>query len=168
MKPIIPTRELRLGDEVAEKQDETKAPEPVILSSSDLPKYLYNANLKDISGYRDLRRDIKIKEMQDEFIKETKKIMCLFESDTKKYDHKLVLYLCQLCEHHFISHKKMGKTKKLCVVEVLKKFYNDDEELISSIIELVLPQIKKSTLVSRMQSRTVKFFYIIVSLFLKK
>lgn len=163
------TRELKLGDDMVKTETEatstTELKPPV---PDELPKFLFGADLKQIDGYRDIRKSMKIEKLKTEFIEENKKIMRLFTTEQKQYDHKLILYVCQLAEHFFISHKKLGPVKEEAVIEIMKQFFNNDEKLIKSIIQLVMPQIKKSTLRRRMSSRAVKFFYIIGCVLLPK
>ena len=135
------SREIVLGDDAFE-ETEPVIPEPHI-SIDELPKRVLGASLKDLDGYRDLRKQKKIEKLENDFVSE---VMKLFENDEKKYDSQVVQFVAQLAEHHFITHKKMGDSKERAVIQVVKKFYNNDEEFVRSIIKLVLPLIKKTNI----------------------
>jgi hypothetical protein len=57
----------------------------------------------------------------------------------------------------------MGDSKERAVIQVVKKFYNNDEELVRSIIKLVLPLIKKTNILRRTSSRLQRLFLYVLT-----
>lgn len=127
------------------------------------PRHLFNSDLKDLSGFREMRRQLKIKNSLNEFVSETSKILSLFSSKDRKYDAKMVQFVAEMAENFFVTHTKMGEIKEKAVIETVKCFYNNDVELVKSIIQLVLPFIKKTNLARRMKFRVSRFFLVIAS-----
>jgi hypothetical protein len=132
------------------------------------PKELFGSNLKNLNGYREMRKKIKLERLEAEFIQQTSSMLNLFHTKEKHYDYKCVQYIVQLAEDYFVSHPKLGEIKERAVVASIKKFYNDDDELVKSIIQMVLPSIKKSTLMRRTANNVVFFLSAIVSILLGK
>lgn len=165
-------RTLVLGEDQIHPQDEEEEPkdddqEHSIPDDIDLPRYLFNSNLDSLPGYTNIRKQLKQKRHYEEFVKETRKILRLFSNKERKYDSKLVLYVCQLAEHYF-SKPKSGPVKEEAVIQSVKGFYNDDECLVKSIIDLVLPNIQKSNVVRRLRSKTTTFFFGILAALVKR
>jgi hypothetical protein len=104
-----------------------------------------------------MRKKIKLHRLEAEFISQTSSILNLFHSKEKQYDYKCVQYIVQLAEDYFVSHPKLGKIKERGVIAFIKKFYNDDDELVKSIIQMVLSSIKKSTFMRRTANNVVLF-----------
>jgi hypothetical protein len=132
------------------------------ITIDDLPKQMFGASLKGIDGYRDLRKQKKIEKLEKQFIDELSKIMKLFENE-KKYDSQLVQFVMQLAEHYFILYSKMGENKENAVIQVVKQFYNNDDELVRSIIKLVLPNIKKTNILRRTSARLQRLFLYVLT-----
>lgn len=178
MKRIVETsastRTLNLGDDGSMVQilpeQSQPLPQPIVapIPVEIPPKHLFNSNLKDLQGFRDMRKNLKIKNSLYEFISETAKILDLFSSKDRKYDAKLVQFVCEMAENFFVSHIKMGAIKEEAVIEVVKKFYNNDVELVKSIIQLVLPFVKKTNALRRLKFRVTRFFLVIMTLFCHK
>ena len=121
---------------------------------------LFNSDLKKLSGYRDLRISKKQDIMLNDFVESFGDILDYFEKSSKHYDTELVQFVVQASEDFFISHKSMGKLKEKSVVEVCKKYFNDDEALVIKIINLVFPLIKKSNIFRRNKKRINRFFLV--------
>lgn len=179
MKRIISpqvSRTMILGDDsVMEKEEPRYQSKDISVENVGLaipsdvpPKELFGSNLKNLNGYREMRKKIKLQRLEAEFISQTSSMLNLFHTKEKHYDYKCVQYIVQLAEDYFVSHPKLGEIKERAVVASIKKFYNDDEELVKSIIQMVLPSIKKSTLMRRSVNNIVFFLSAIVSILLGK
>lgn len=159
MKKIVsqPSNTMVLGE------DSVQPPTPVVSPSSSPqvpPKTLLGNSLSKLHGFDELRKSIKIQNSISQFCTETQKILSMFDLNEKKYDHKIVLFVVELAEHFFVSEPKMGKVKSEAVVQCVAPFYNNDERLIKSIIDLVLPQVPKTNAYRRIKGKVKKFFLI--------
>lgn len=177
MKPIITSnsnRTLVLGEEMENKQPPPQEAKPISISLEAIPEEIPPKNIlngvstKDLDGFREIRKQVKLKLLEDEFVSQTKKILELFDKQDKKYDSKVVLWACQSAEMYFVSHKKMGPIKERAVINAVKLFYNDDAQLVKSIIELVMPLVKKSNLLRRTYNRVSRFLLVLLASILSK
>ena len=179
MKRIISpqvSRTMILGDDsVLEKEEPISVVNEVLGDPSEVsppkevpPKELFGSNLKNLNGYREMRKKIKLQRLEAEFISQTSSMLNLFHTNEKHYDYKCVQYIVQLAEDYFVSHPKLGELKERAVIASIKKFYNDDDELVKSIIQMVLPSIKKSTFMRRTVNNVVFFLSAIVLVLLGK
>ncbi len=127
----------------------------------EIPDYKvkgYN-NLKNIKGYREKRKALKNQKEYEEFITQVEAALSIFENADKKFDINVLEVIIQLAEDIFISDKKMGQIKKDAVVYVTKRFFNDnDDELVSILLEQLLPKIKKISLYRSNKKRIRRFF----------
>ena len=126
---------------------------------------LNNTDLKNLKGFRAVRKRIKQQNMKDEFIKQVSGVLDLFDKHDNKYEHEIIQFVCSVAEDFFISHKKMGILKEEAVVKCVSKYFNDDEDLVRKIIQLVLPNIQKTNILRRNKQRIFNFFFGLVEKF---
>jgi hypothetical protein len=123
------------------------------------PTWILNSDVKGkLPKFRLKRKGIKHECMQEQFVREVRKVLKIFKVEDNKYDHELVLFACQIAEDFFLD-KKCGDAKLKCVVEACKPFFNDDSELVKKIVELVFRDVIKSTFFRRNQTRIINFFF---------
>ena len=133
------------------------------------PKSLFNSNLKQLSSFKDMRKNIKNELQYQEFVRETDEVLKYFDcKGDNKYDHELLLFVMNMAENFFVYEPELGYTKEKATIELLKPYYNDDEVLIKSIIKLVLKDVKKSTAFRRVYNRSLNFFCWIMNFILKR
>lgn len=111
-------------------------------SKRDVPQL--HVNIHGLDGLENKLKSIKLGNYQSEFLEEIKKVLSLYEEDELKYNYQFVEFVMQEVER-FILKKKSGQAKKDLVIEICKKYFNDDAKLVEMVIELVfhkLPQIK--------------------------
>ena len=118
---------------------------------------LNNTRVHRIEGYDEIRTNAKLAKKKQEFINETNKVLSLFNIDKKKYDHKLVLAIMQSAED-FFKKRHLGETKKECVIECIKKFFNEDILLCERIIDMVFPDLIQTSRYRRVKIAIICFF----------
>lgn len=153
----------KLVSEPPKEQIKRQADTTVTESQEIPPKLLFNSDLKELKGFREMRITLKQNLMYCDFVESLSNVLDLFDNTQRKYDHDIVQFVCQSAEDAFISHKQMGLLKKKAVVEICKRYFNDDAELVSKIIEIVLPNIIKSSLYRRNKKRLSNCFFFVVS-----
>ena len=126
---------------------------------------LNNTDLKNLKGFRAVRKRIKQQNMKDEFIKQVSGVLDLFDKHDNKYEHEIIEFVCSVAEDFFISHKKMGELKEEAVIKCVSKYFNDDEDLVKKIIQLVLPNVPKTNILRRNKQRIFNFFFIVLEKF---
>ncbi len=113
------------------------------------------------------RKNVKLHKMEDEFVNEMSKVLSVFSPYKDQYDFSLILLLCQVAEDFFID-RGCGETKKRAVIKVASQFFDSNEILLCNVVELMIKSIERSTLFKRNKTRILKFFWRVVSIFLKK
>ncbi len=131
-------------------------------------KSLYNSNLKKVKGFHNLRSNLKREIFLDEFISESKSALELYSNDdATNYDNEILLCLMQTAEDTFIQYKKQGVEKKHAVVEICKKYYDDNDVLVGKLVEQNMKNIKHSNFLRRNKNRLIKIFFLFVNIFLR-
>ena len=120
-------------------------------------------DLKKLDGFRDIRKQLKLNKLEDEFVSETIKILSLYDPSDKQYSHKIVQNACYWAEFIFTIQPKLGDVKNRAVVKACKPFFNGDEDLIKSAIEFVLPNIPKNSFLRRSYVYVSRLFFLIMS-----
>ena len=129
------------------------------------PKLLFNSDMKKLKGFRDVRINLKQDALSKDFIESMTNVLDLFDNSERKYDSDIVQFVVQSAEDTFISHPKMGDIKSKAVVAICKRYFNDDVELVSKIIQMVLPLIKKSSFYRRNKTRAKQLFLSLLNMF---
>ena len=120
------------------------------------PKTILNSAIK-IEGYDQMRKEIKAKNAEVRFISETNKLLEWYAVDKKHYDAEIVQFVCQMAA--FLRQvSKNGSIQMCAVTACVKKFFDGNEELVETIIKLVLPNIQRSTAYTRLRHRISRFF----------
>ena len=97
-----------------------------------------------VDGISEKIQEIKLSNRSIEFINKIQSVLDLFDKTENKYNYNLVLFCAQCVENYFINKRKMGAAKLKLVIEACKKYFNDDVELVSKFVDLVLPNLKTS------------------------
>lgn len=118
-----------------------------------------NLNLSSVKGYREKKKQLKYSKIKNEAIAELKKSLKIFEKDELKLNHSVVLFCCQIVEDLFTSSGK-GDIKKSIVLEVCKEFFEDKEDVVEMVIDLVFEKVIKSSFMRRNKNKlkSVGFF----------
>lgn len=121
-----------------------------------------NLNLSSVKGYKEKRKDIKYLRIKNEAIIELKKSLKIFKKDELKLNHSVVLFCCQIVEDLFTSSKK-GQLKKSVVIEVCKEFFDDKEDLVEMVIDLIFDKIVKSSFLRRNKNKIKSLGFFLLS-----
>ena len=120
-------------------------------------KILNNSNLKKLKSYRNLRKNIKSQNEESEFISQLTDVLNLFDENKVHYDPDVLVLIMQIAENWFLG-KKDGEKRKRNVIIVAKRFFDENEELVNKMIEIVLPTIKQNKYIERnFLKKIVKF-----------
>ena len=119
-------------------------------------KILNNSNLKKLKSYRNLRKNIKSQNEESEFIRQLTDVLNLFDENEVHYDPDVLVLIMQIAENWFLG-KKDGEKRKRNVIIVAKRFFDNNEELVNKMIEIVLPKIKQNKYIERNLKKFVKF-----------
>ena len=134
--------------------------QPVVQPVLSVPakNILNNTNVKNLKNFRVIRRNVKQQLLKQEFITQVSSVLDLFNKTDNEYEHEIVAFCAQVAEDFFITHSGMGQIKQESVVEVCRKYFNEDDKLVKTIIALVLPSVTKSNFFRRNKQRITGFF----------
>ncbi len=168
LKPILKPQPsvLTITEEDVKKQpiEEEKG-----LRVSIVPKkVLFNTSLSNLKGYDEIRKQAKYDLKREEFINDCEEVLKYFKSKKNdKYDHKTLLFVMNLAEQYFYKPKS-GETKLEAVLELMKPYYDDNEELLRNQIDLLLHKVEKYSMVSRYINKGAVFLCQSLSWILRK
>jgi hypothetical protein len=89
-------------------------------------------------------KSVKQSHKSSDFIEKINAVLNLFDGDEVHYSWEVILFVMTECER-FLLVKGSGAEKQAIVIEICKKYFNDDEVLVKLVISLLmhrLPQIK--------------------------
>jgi len=89
----------------------------------------FHLTLKNLEGLDQKLQNIKICNYSSDFLNEIHKVLDLYDDSELKYNDKLVLFVMNEVEK-FILKSKSGKNKEKLVIESVKKYFNNDEDLV--------------------------------------
>lgn len=105
-------------------------------------------NLGNIKGYNEKKKTIKTLKLKQDVVVELTNALDIFDPEEINLNHTAVLFCCQIVEDIFVKTGQ-GSLKKEIVIDVCKKFFNDDTALVEMVIELVFEKVIKTTLFRR-------------------
>lgn len=114
-------------------------------------------NVKGLEGLEVKLKDMKLKNYQHEFITEMDKILQLYDEKELKYNERFVLFVMEEVEKYILKSKS-GEAKKQLVIEVCKKYFNNDPDLVELVIKLVFEKLPQVKFLKRQGLKLVRFF----------
>lgn len=129
-------------------------------SSPFIKKEVPQLNFKyKLNGLDDKLRNIKINNLQSDFIDQMQQILSLYDDNDLKYSHELILFVMNEVER-FILKSKSGQSKKQLTIECCKPYFDNNIEILEVIIELIFPKLKQVKFLKRQGLKIVRFFSI--------
>ncbi len=109
-------------------------------------------DLNSIKGYSQKRKMLKLIKMKEDCKTELHGALNIFDPHEINLNHTAVLFCAQIVEDIFCKPKQ-GRLKEEIVIDVCKKHFNDDPELVKMVLELIFDKIIKTTLFRRNKER---------------
>jgi len=129
--------------------------EPINEPIKEIPKL--NVDIHGLEGLESKLKLLKLGNYKSQFIGEIQNVLSLYEDDELKYNYQFVEFI--MCEvEKFILKKKAGETKKQIVVDICKKYFNNDEKLVEMVIELVFHKLPQIKFFKRQGLKLIRFF----------
>jgi hypothetical protein len=117
-----------------------------------------NVDINGLEGLETKLKLLKLDNYKSKFIGEIQNVLSLYEDDELKYNYQFVEFI--MCEvEKFILKKKSGQTKKQIVIEICKKYFNNDEKLVEMVINLVFHKLPQIKFFKRQGMKLVRFFF---------
>jgi len=105
-------------------------------------------NYKNLKGYKNKEKAYKLNMKKQLIIEHINHALNIYTDEEKKYNTDIVLFVCQ-CVEDLISSSKSGPLKSEVVMKVCSKYFDDKEDLVMVIINLMFEKIIKTSLVRR-------------------
>lgn len=115
--------------------------EQIVLESPDI-------NFKNLKGYKNKEKEYKLNMKKQAIIDHINNALNIYTDEEKKYNTDIVIFVCQ-CVEDLITSSKSGKLKSEVVMKVCAKYFDDKEDLVMVIINLMYDKIIKTSLVRR-------------------
>ena len=115
--------------------------EQIVLEPPDI-------NFKNLKGYKNKEKEYKLNLKKQAIIDHINNALSIYTDEEKKYNTDIVIFVCQ-CVEDLITSAKSGKLKAEVVMKVCAKYFDDKEDLVMVIINLMYEKIVKTSLARR-------------------
>lgn len=115
--------------------------EQIILEPPDI-------NFKNLKGYKNKEKEYKLNMKKQAIIDHINNALNIYTDEEKKYNTDIVIFVCQ-CAEDLITSAKSGKLKAEVVMKVCAKYFDEKEDLVMVIINLMYEKIVKTSLARR-------------------
>ena len=105
-------------------------------------------NFKNLKGYKNKEKEYKLNMKKQAIIDHINNALNIYTDEEKKYNTDIVIFVCQ-CAEDLITSAKSGKLKAEVVMKVCAKYFDDKEDLVMVIINLMYEKIIKTSLARR-------------------
>ena len=153
MKKLQPIQSLKPVVDSTEKKDEPNV--DLLFEKKAIPTIQFNT--KNLEGLEKKLQNMKICNYQNDFVVEIQKILDLYSEDELKFNYKFVLFVMQEVEK-FILKKKSGENKKALVIQVCKKYFYNDPDLVVMVIDMVFDKLSQVRFFKRQGLKLMRFF----------
>ena len=159
-----PERVLQLNEE-ADKLDLTKVEPNEVIKEEIMkeipPNTIYGCNLKKIKSYKNIRKSYKLKNQKQVFITDLKTVLNEFPINNHQYNDELLIEILNIAECYFVygNNKERETVKNESIIEIMKPYFKDDEELLLKTISHVWHKVSKSNMFKRSLQRFKLFFF---------
>ena len=127
-----------------------------IFQKRDIPTLKFNT--KNLEGLNEKIQSLKICNYQSDFSTEITKVLELYDDTELQYNDNLVLFVMNEVENYILKPKS-GKYKSNLVVEVCKKYFNDNPDLVNLVIKLVFDKLSQVKFIKRQGLKVIRFFF---------
>ncbi len=119
--------------------------EQIVLEPPDI-------NFKNLKGYQSKEKAYKLNLKKQAIIDHINNALSIYTDEEKKYNTDIVIFVCQ-CVEDLITTSKSGKLKAEVVMKVCAKYFDDKEDLVMVIINLMYDKIIKTSLARRQKMK---------------
>jgi hypothetical protein len=146
-KLIIPSVEQNVSNDLKKSNSFKKRDIP------NITKY----NIHKVNDLSSRLSKIKMENYQHDFTQSIHDVLNLYTVDEMHYSENIVFFVMEEVEK-FILKSKAGEFKTQVCIECCKKYFNDDENLIILVINLLMPKLRQVRVVERQLRKVMRFF----------
>lgn len=114
-------------------------------------------NIKGLVGLDVKLKSLKLVNYQHEFQAEMEKVLSLYDEQELKYSYPLVLFVMEEVEKYILK-AKAGGAKRQLVCQVCKKYFDDNEQFVGIIIDLLFHELSQIRFFKRQGYKLLRFF----------
>jgi len=124
-------------------------------------KSLYNYNLKKIKSFKQIRRKYKLSTQSHIFIHDLSLILQEYTPAEFQFDNELLVHILNIAESYFIYGSKIERNeqKTQAVMQLMKPYYRDDNQLLTVMISSVWNKVNKTNIFKRVIKRIQNNFF---------
>jgi hypothetical protein len=126
------------------------------VDSIDKPIPLIRFSSK-LDGLDEKLLSMKLRNYSKDFKNILESVLELYPDDQLKYSSKLVAFVMHEVERYILKPKQ-GVAKRSLVIDCCKKYYNEDPDLVSVVIDLLFKELKQIKFIKRQGLKLAKFF----------
>ena len=130
-------------------------PQQRIFEKKDIPNI--NFNTKNLDNLENKLKDMKLNNYKYEFFNEIEKVLNLYNDDELKYNENFVFFVMTEVEKYILKSKS-GDSKKQLVIHVCSKYFNNDDQIVELIINLLFYKLSQVKFIKRQSLKIVRFF----------
>ena len=134
----------------------TQSPAEEIKTDSNQPIPLIRFNSK-LNGLDEKVLSLKLRKYSSDFKNSLEQVLNLYPIDQLHYSSHLVSFVMHEVER-FILKPKSGKSKKELVISCVKKYFDDNEDVVNVVIDLLFKDLKQVKFIGRQILKLVRFF----------
>ena len=136
----------------------------VIISTDQIRQVSSKLDLTSIKGYSQKAKTTKQQQMIDKCKLELETALNIFDPHEINLNHSVVLFCSQIVEDIFCKPGQ-GAIKEGIVIDICKKYFNDEPALVKMVLELVFEKVEKTSLFKRNKERIKNGLGWVVALF---
>ncbi len=144
------------------QQNESKEPdkEPEKRNSfkrREIPSNLHKFNIHKVNDLKERLDKVKMENKQCDFHESIHKVLDLYNDKELHYSENIVFFVMNEIEK-FILKPQAGQSKEELCVQCVKKYFNDDEDLVRLIVKLLFNQLHQIKFSERQVRKVIRFF----------
>ena len=118
-------------------------------------------NLNVIKGYSQKKATIQQNKLIADITAELNGALSIFDKGELYLNHSVVLFVAQIVEDIF-NKTGQGDIKLAIVSEVCKPFFDNNHDLVTTIVDLIFHQVVKTSFFRRNKNRIKSFFFVVL------
>ena len=112
---------------------------------------------QELKGLKIKISDIKLLNLQSDFCQKVKTVLDLFDKENNRYSDS-ILYFVMSCVENQVLKKGSGELKKRIVIECTREYFDNNDLMISKMIDLLMPTLNQNKFIKRNGKKVIRFF----------
>ena len=118
---------------------------------------LFNQFHSKLEGLDEKVLSLKLRKYSDDFKNSLDQVLNLYPLEQLKYSSHLVAFVMHEVER-FILKPKAGESKRKLVISCVKKYFDDNDDMVNVVIDLLFKDLKQIKFIGRQILKIARFF----------